>query len=530
MQHRRMLQDRIDKLRSVVDSTVGVAAAFERDIAAGNLSHDEALARFRSVVHAIRFDDGAGYVVVFTMDGRAVANGINPAQEGTDRSGSKDASGKLMVQDMLAAGRNGDGVVKYLFAKPGEAVPQPKITFVKAFHPWNVIVTSGLYVDDLESDYDRLMVRLGLFALAIVMISGGLFYIVTRSITVSLGRLRSTMTRLSQGDFSAEVVDDQRRDEIGDMAAAVRVFRNNGLHAQELERQQIVAKGQAESERRQTLVKLAGEFNRSVGGIVDVVTSTSHDMHLAAQSLGATAEQTNRQCSVVAASTEEASQNVQTVASATEELAASISEIGRQVERSTMMARQAVGQAAETGGTVDQLAQSAQRIGEVVKLIQGIASQTNLLALNATIEAARAGDSGKGFAVVANEVKALANQTAGATEDIASHITEIQTTTARTVAAIQGIGATISEISEVAAAIAAAVHEQSAATQEIAASIQRAARGTGEISANIGGVTQAAQETAGSSVSVLDAAAALSEKARQLRGEVDNFLVSLNAS
>ncbi|MDR3517569.1 MAG: methyl-accepting chemotaxis protein [Azospirillaceae bacterium] len=529
IQHDRMLQDRIGELRAVVDTAVSLAGSLEKQVAAGKLSRDDALARFRDVVHALWFDNGNGYLVVYRMDGVSLVNPLKPEEEGGNRIATTDVTGKAHVAAMIAVGRVGEGTDDYMLARPGQTEPQPKIAFVKAFRPWDMVVTAGLYVDDVEADYHRLALHLALYALAIVIVSSGVAYIVGRNIAVPLGRLKRTMARLAEGDFSAEIADDQRTDEVGEMAAAVRVFRINGLRSRDLEQAQAASKEQTAREHRQVMYNLAGAFDLTVGEIVESVATTSRDMVLAAQSLGATAEQTNRQCAAVAASTEETSQNVQTVASATEELSASIGEIGRQVERSTIMAREAVAQAGATGTTVDRLAQSAQRIGDVVKLIQGIASQTNLLALNATIEAARAGASGKGFAVVANEVKALANETARATEEIGSQIAEIQGATGQTVTAIKGIGATITEISEVAAAIAAAVNQQAAATQEIALSVQHAASGTGEISSNIGGVNAAAQETASSSVSVLNSAASLSGKAEQLRGEVRTFLNSLQA-
>jgi methyl-accepting chemotaxis protein len=260
--------------------------------------------------------------------------------------------------------------------------------------------------------------------------------------------------------------------------------------------------------------------------VVGVVASASSEMESAAQSMSATAEETNRQAGAVAAASEEASSNVQTVASAAEELSSSISEITRQVTQSSDVARKAVEEAAKTNATVKGLAEAAQKIGEVVNLINEIAGQTNLLALNATIEAARAGEAGKGFAVVASEVKSLANQTAKATEDIGRQISAIQSATEAAVGAIQGIGKTIEEIAKIATNIASAVEEQGAATQEIARNVQQASAGTQEVTSNISGVTKAATETGAAAGQVLTAARELATQGDTLKKEVEGFLAA----
>jgi len=260
--------------------------------------------------------------------------------------------------------------------------------------------------------------------------------------------------------------------------------------------------------------------------VVDVVASASAEMEASAQSMSATAEETNRQASAVAAASEEASTNVQTVASAAEELSSSISEISRQVTQSSEVARKAVEEAAKTNTTVKGLVEAAQKIGDVVNLINDIAGQTNLLALNATIEAARAGEAGKGFAVVASEVKSLATQTAKATEDIGRQIGAIQGATNDAVNAIHGIGQTIEEIAKIASNISAAVEEQGSATQEIARNVQQASVGTQEVSSNITGVTRAATDTGSAAGQVLTAAQELARQGDALKKEVESFLAA----
>jgi methyl-accepting chemotaxis protein len=345
-----------------------------------------------------------------------------------------------------------------------------------------------------------------------------------------IGHITESMGVLAGGDVKAEIPFAERRDEIGRMAAAVQVFKDNMVKARELETTAAETEKRNAAQRKADMHKLADQFQAAVGGIIDTVSSASAQLEAAANTLTKTAEVTQDLSGAVAAASEQASANVQSVASSTEEMTASVNEISRQVQESSRIAGDAVNQAQRTDARINELSQAAGRIGDVVKLITAIAEQTNLLALNATIEAARAGEAGRGFAVVASEVKALAAQTAKATEEISTQIAGMQTATQDSVAAIKEIGGTIGRISDIASTIAAAVEEQGAATTEIARNVGEAAKGTTQVATSITDVNRGAGETGSASAQVLASAQSLSTESNHLKHEVDKFLSTVRAA
>ncbi len=392
------------------------------------------------------------------------------------------------------------------------------------------VFSSGIDSTAKFAEVRKLILTMAAAALVgVALMIVGVCFVFNRVINRRLTQMTGVMSALAEGDTSIEVPCATIDDELGRMGKAVAVFKDHMVRGNELAAAQQ-AEQEKKNQRQARIDRHLAEFDQTVQSVLSVFGSAAGELRATSQGMFTTAQETTRQATSAAAATKQASVNVETVASASEELSASISEIGRQVEQSSSIVRRAVEQGKSTGTTAAGLLKAGQRIGDVVKLIQDVASQTNLLALNATIEAARAGEAGKGFAVVASEVKTLANQTSQATEEISGQIAEMRDATAQTVAAIDTIGKTIAQIDEIASTIASAVRQQSAATQEIANNVQQASTGTGAITGAISGVTQAAEETDKASGRVLDAATGLSQQAEKLRGEVERFFANIRAA
>ncbi len=363
--------------------------------------------------------------------------------------------------------------------------------------------------------------------IAILVAAALLAFLLGRGMSRPLTAITAVMNRLSSGDTEVTIPGGDRKDELGTMAGAVDVFRRNMIEARSLREAQEAAKQQAELEKKALQRQMADRFEADVKSVVGAVARATKDMQRVAVEITASVNGTSAQAAAAAAASEEASASVNTVAAATEELASSVAEIGRQVTHSSDVADAAVTKAGQTTEIVGSLAAASEKIGDVLRLIGAIASQTNLLALNATIEAARAGEAGRGFAVVASEVKALASQTAKATEEIAGQVTAIQSSTGNCAAAIGGISDTIRQISGIATTIAAAVEEQGSATREIARSVQQVAAGTSEVAVNVAGASQAAEQSRALADTVLVASSELSQHASTLFESVDTFLAGL---
>jgi methyl-accepting chemotaxis protein len=416
------------------------------------------------------------------------------------------------------------------FVKPGHDAPIRKIGYAVAVPGWNMYLGSGAYLEDLDAKLKPVIWALGLAILVIALVSGGIAWMIGRSISRPLDQLGARMRGLADGALDGDIPGIKRGDEVGAMAATVQIFKDNALRIRGLEKVEAETQQRAAAERRATMENIASDFERSVKGIVSSVATAAKGMQSTAQSMTATASDASARAATVGAASDSASNNVGTVAAAAEELSSSVNEISRQVTRSSEIASKAVGDAERTNATVQVLSTGAEKIGEVVKLIHSIAAQTNLLALNATIEAARAGESGRGFAVVASEVKALANQTAKATEEISAQVAAMQSSTSDAVLSIGGITETIAQMSEITVSIATSIDQQGEATREIARNIQSVAAGSSEISAHIGGVTTAAAATGLAASDVLANARELDNQSGMLRHAVDEFLAKVRAA
>jgi methyl-accepting chemotaxis protein len=526
----RMIEDRVDKLRAVVHATVTIARKLEAQVEANTLTRDQAIVKMRETIHTLRFDGGVGYISISGSDGMVIAHGTVPSLEGKV-STAADSTGRSIVSLQTDALSNSDdGVISYLFPKPGQSQPTQKVAYIVRFPPWNAIFLSGAYTDDLDAMFKATLIRLSMIGGLVMLLTLAIGWLVNRDIGQMLDGLRDTMQHLADGDLTITIPGTDRTDELGGMARAVGVFKDNAGRMAVLQQEQQAERQRGIEDRRQTLHSLADRFDKEVREVVEAVATAGGDMGAAARKVSGTADTAVEQSGSALIEAEQATMNVQGVAAAIEEMAATGSEISRQVSRAAAISRDAAEEGRRTNDKVAGLAAAAQKVGHVVKLIQDIAAQTNLLALNATIEAARAGDAGKGFAVVAGEVKSLANQTARATEDIRAQIASIQAESGAALAAIQAISQTVHGVEEIATAITSTVEQQSAAILEVSGNIQQAAARTELVAGHLRRMSSGLGENGAAATAVLTAADLLGHQAGVLRREVDGFLTTVRAA
>jgi methyl-accepting chemotaxis protein len=431
---------------------------------------------------------------------------------------------------VAASDRGADQAVMNAEVEKGLAAQRAVTDTVKAYSTYTAKKLADMRLAAEEGASQAIRLQVGVAAIGLVL---GLLIslLMTRiSIVSPLRHLTAIMRRLADGDLSAELPSGNRSRDIGQMIDAVQVFKDRMVRNQALETATVEAREASDAQRKTMMIDLAETFDSAVGEIIRSVSTAAGRMQSTAEQLAMSAQATSSRSTAVAAAAEQTSANVLAMSSATEELGASVSEIGRQVEQSAVMSREAVQAATMTNEIVSQLSAAADRVGAIIDMISAIAGQTNLLALNATIEAARAGEAGRGFAVVATEVKSLADQTSKATADISGQIAAIQASTAQAVEAINGITQRIQAMSDVSGSIALAVDQQGAATREIVTSVNQASAGTGEVTSNINKVAQVAEETETAAHQVLTSSSALVSQAEHLRNQVNSFLATVRAA
>jgi methyl-accepting chemotaxis protein len=524
-----LVEEKKANVRQVVDMTRSIFSHYDQLAKSGEITLDEAQTRATEFIQNARYADN-NYVFVLGLDTKVILHPIQPKLNGQNGKQVIDVNGVPVLDEMVKAARHPEGgFLTYEWNKPGHDGVFPKLAYAETFKPWGWVITTGVYIDDVDDIFWQTAINDIAVAISMLIVIGMAGLAIDRSTTRPLRMITEALNKLAQGDTSVTTNETDRRDEIGALARSLEVFRSNREQAEKLEQEQKDTH-KIQIARAEKIEKLIKSFEIEVEGNLSTVHSALEQLRTTATGMASQSDETTSRAANVAVATEQAAANVDTVAAAAEQLAASIDEITSQVSRSSDIAQSGANEADDASTIFAELGTASDKIGQVVELIQSIAEQTNLLALNATIEAARAGDAGKGFAVVAAEVKNLANQTTRATEDIAGQIGDIQESTQNALGAIQHLSGRMKELNEVSASIAAAVREQDAATGEIARNVAEAATGTKDVAQNVVGLRKAAEEEREASGQVLAASGSLNSKSQNLMEQIKQFLNDIRAA